>query len=126
MPHYYVKHPNIDISATVDAPSTEKARTTFLDYLERTGKVERSSRQYLRRNMIAEKLRGEGEVLSDVDLEYDYIEEEKPVFMEPAPIPEVEEEMFVPEEESPIEEQSPTPQGLAAMPIQQLALRSKV
>jgi len=39
MPIYYVIHPNLEIKATVDAPSTEKARTVFLDYLERQGKI---------------------------------------------------------------------------------------
>ena len=38
MSYYYVTHPNVDFSATVKAPSTDKARTTFLDYLERSGK----------------------------------------------------------------------------------------
>ena len=71
MPLYYVTHPNIDISATVHgAPSTEKARTMFLDWLERRGRIRRSRRGYYREDMVAERMSGEGEITSDVDLYY--------------------------------------------------------
>ena len=125
MPNYYVTHPSIGITASVEAPTTEKARTTFLDYLERTGKVSRSSRQFLRRNMIAEKLHDAGEVFTDVELDYDYIVPEQTFQMEPERLyederPEEEEmlEIIQPEETSrPIQSMSP---------IQRLALTGRV
>jgi len=68
---YYVTHPNLPVTAVVYAPSTEKARTTFLDWLERNGHMNRSNRQALRRNMVAERLE-DGNVQSDVVLHYGY------------------------------------------------------
>lgn len=75
---YYVTHPNIDLRATVHAPSTEKARTTFLDYLERQGMAQRNQRQYLRGNMVAEKLQYPEDVTADIHLDYTYQEEPEP------------------------------------------------
>lgn len=72
MSYYYVTHPNIDFSATVKAPSTDKARTTFLDYLERTGRANRKYRQNIRRNTVAERIEFPEEVDTDVTLNYDY------------------------------------------------------
>lgn len=74
MSSYYVTHPNLGISAVVDAPATEKARTTFLDWLERTGQITRGDRQRWRRNMVAERLEDPGEVMADVELHYGYEE----------------------------------------------------
>jgi hypothetical protein len=67
---YFVTHPNIDLSAKVTAPSTEKARTVFLDYLERVGKLRRSMRGRLRENMVAEKMRDAFSVDADMELAY--------------------------------------------------------
>jgi len=72
MSYYYVAHPNVDFSATVKAPSTDKARTTFLDYLERSGKASRKNRQQIRRNTVAERIEFPEEVDTDVTLYYDY------------------------------------------------------
>jgi hypothetical protein len=69
---YFVMHPNLDIRASVEAPSTEKARTTFLDYLERTGQIDRASRQNLRRNLIASRLLDPGEAQTNISLSYGY------------------------------------------------------
>ncbi len=70
---YYVTHPAIDRTAVVYAPSTEKARTTFLDWLERNGLMQRRHRQALRRDMVAERLEDPG-VPADVELHYGYAE----------------------------------------------------
>ena len=70
MPYYYVTHPNLDISATIEAPTTEKSRTTFLDYLERQGIILRGQRNLLRENMVAERLNSPESVLSDIELHY--------------------------------------------------------
>ena len=70
--NYYVTHPNMDFSATVKAPSTDKARTTFLDYLERSGKAYRKDRQQIRRNTLAERIEFPEEVDADVALSYNY------------------------------------------------------
>ncbi len=82
MSYYYVTHPNMDFSATVKAPSTDKARTTFLDYLERSGKALRKDRQLIRRNTVADRIEFPEEVDTDVSLSYNYtgengIEEEQ-------------------------------------------------
>lgn len=66
---YYVTHPYMDRTAVIYAPSTEKARTTFLDWLERNGLISRKSRQTYRRDMVAEKLEDPG-VPSDIVLHY--------------------------------------------------------
>lgn len=68
---YYVTHPYIKRIAVVHAPTTEKARTTFLDWLERGGLLPRARRQAYRRDMIAEKLE-DPNVPSDVELYYEY------------------------------------------------------
>ena len=68
---YYVTHPMIDRTAVVFAPSTEKARTTFLDWLERNNLIRRSDRQNFRADMVAQRLDDPG-VPSDVELHYGY------------------------------------------------------
>ena len=77
MSAYFVTHPMMDKTAVVHAPSTEKARTTFLDWLERNGLLQRSRRQAYRRDMVAEKLE-DPSVPSDVVLNYGYGEEPEP------------------------------------------------
>jgi len=69
---YFVMHPNMGVTALVDAPSTEKARTTFLDWLERSGQILRSDRQRWRKNMVAEKMDEPQSVTADVELSYGY------------------------------------------------------
>lgn len=98
---YYVAHPNLDFSAKVDAPSTEKARTVFLDYLERNGIISRRRRQYVRENMVAEKLEHPETIDADIELAYSYRAEEGPAYRlggEPEPREVVE----VPIEERPL------------------------
>jgi len=128
---YYVKHPTLDLSATIDAPSTEKARTTYLDYLERGGNISRGSRQYYRRNLIADRVMDPSEVPADIHLSYGYQEDHvspqsysreelEPVYRES----EVEEIDLGREEmvEAPIEtgQEQRVPAGLS--PIQQISL----
>jgi len=140
MPYYYVTHPNLGFSATIEAPSTEKARTVFLDYLERQGRVLRSSRQELRRNMVADRVADPSEIFADVNLAYGYEETSfKPEYKEVLtptrqPEPEVEEvdlpgsEMAeVPierEEAEPIEPEVPefTERSRGYSPIQEASL----
>ena len=68
---YYVTHPRIDKTAVVFAPSTEKARTTFLDWLERNNLIRRAQRHLFRRDMIAEGIE-DPNVPADVILHYGY------------------------------------------------------
>jgi hypothetical protein len=68
---YYVMHPSLGVTSVVYAPSTEKARTTFLDWLERKGYMNRSDRQQLRKNMVAKRLE-DSNIQSDVVLHYGY------------------------------------------------------
>jgi hypothetical protein len=70
----------MDKSAVVHAPSTEKARTVFLDWLERNNLIPRADRHRWRRNMVAEKLEDPGEVESDIELWYGYEEEPTAVY----------------------------------------------
>ncbi len=73
MSDYLVSHPEIDIVAKVtDAPSTEKARTTFLDFLERGGRIPRSQRHYYREGMATKRTRFGMDTPSDVELDYRY------------------------------------------------------
>ena len=74
MSTYYTTHPNLSVTALVDAPTTEKARTTFLDYLERRGLISRADRSYWRKNMIAEHMADPSDVQTDVELYYGYQE----------------------------------------------------
>ncbi|MBU2051264.1 MAG: hypothetical protein KKH61_20145, partial [Gammaproteobacteria bacterium] len=60
------------------APSTEKARTVFLDYLERQGTILRGQRNLLRDNMVASRLDSPESVLSDVELHYELVHREVP------------------------------------------------
>lgn len=69
---YYTTHPNLGISALVEAPTTEKARTTFLDYLERQNLIGRADRQYWRKNMVAERMEDPRDVSADIELHYGY------------------------------------------------------
>ena len=68
---YYLTHPRIDKTAVVHAPTTEKARTTFLDWLERQGLIRRGHRSYFRRDMIAEQIE-DPNVPCDIVLNYGY------------------------------------------------------
>lgn len=68
---YYVTHPRIDKTGVVYAPSTEKARTTFLDWLERNNLIRRSHRAFFRENMVAERIE-DPNVPCDVILNYGY------------------------------------------------------
>ena len=109
MADYYVTHPNLSISAIVHhAPTTEKARTTFLDYLERTGRWPRSRRQELRANMVAERVSDSFGLDADVELNYDYEPEpeaELPIGYYGSGGGEVPE--YVEPEEEPVEARSP-------------------
>ena len=100
----------------------EPRRTTFLDYLERSGKASRKNRQYIRRNTVADRIEFPEEVDTDVTLYYDYIgengiEEEERIqvgYGQPLESEElVEEEEYEPAEDTYESEQEP-------MPIEQL------
>jgi hypothetical protein len=69
---YYVTHPNFELSALVSAPSTDKARTAFLDWLERNEYIQRADRQYWRRDMIAHRAEDPVNISADTVLHYDY------------------------------------------------------
>lgn len=74
MSYYYTTHPNLSVTALIDAPSTEKARTTFLDYLERRNLISRADRQYWRKNMITKRMEDPRDLQADVELNYGYQE----------------------------------------------------
>lgn len=131
---YYVTHPMMDKVAVVYAPSTEKARTTFLDWLERNGSIDRKYRQAWRGDMVAKRL-GDPNVPADVELHYGYEEvaipqeyrlgrpgiEETPVTLEEPQVEEIPtgfEEPETRDEFIPLEEPRPK-----RMPIQEVMLR---
>lgn len=132
MPYYSVSHPQLELTATVEAPSSEKARTTFLDYLERTGKARRDQRQLLRRAMATKKLEDENEGYSDLVLHYEYerapeesilqLGEPEPSFEDYSNLEQVEQ----PPEQPPVTGQPQAPVASKMMPIQELALTGKV
>jgi len=112
----------MDVSATVDAPTTEKARTTFLDYLERGGKIRRRDRQAWRKNMVAERLRDGNEVFSDVRLDYDYVAPPQEVYYEPrrsVPVDVGYEQDFY--EEEPFEKSIPVQEERYISPLERAA-----
>ena len=120
MSYYYVAHPNLEYSATVKAPSTDKARTTYLDFLERSGRASRKNRQQLRKNTIADRIEFPEEVDSDVTLYYDYTGSgngegnEEPIQVGYEPRVETAEEY---DEE---EEYGPEPEPTEPMPVEQI------
>ncbi len=124
MSYYYVAHPNLEYSATVKAPSTDKARTTYLDFLERSGRASRKNRQQLRKNTIADRIEFPEEVDSDVTLYYDYTgsgngegnEEPIQVGYEPREEP-VEEDYYEPEEPEPEQD---------TMPVEQMGMEQSI
>ena len=140
---YYVTHPTWDKSAVVYAPSTEKARTTLLDYLERRGLIHRRNRQAFRKDMIAERLE-DPNVPSDIVLHYGYRDatpskvsldqmfEDRPFKeSEPTEIKEPDELPDFREETSLDEELVPPPElGIESkpkmMPVQQVMLKGYV
>lgn len=79
---YYVMHPTLGITAVVHAPTTEKARTTFLDWLERNRYILRRDRHSFRRNMSTKRLE-DPNVQSDVVLHYGYEEARIPKIKSP-------------------------------------------
>lgn len=121
MPTYYVKHPNIQQDAKVEAPTSEKARTEFLDFLERHGSINRRDRQSIRRNLASERLRDPDFVEAQVNLDYGHSISSMPplqVGFEPS----LESEPIIPIEPSLEPEPAPTP-ALPLSPIAQVALR---
>jgi len=137
MSYYYVAHPNLEYSATVKAPSTDKARTTYLDFLERSGRASRKNRQQLRKNTIADRIEFPEEVDSDVTLYYDYTGSgngegnEEPIQVGYEPRVEPAEEYDEEEEYGPEPEQEPMPveqiereQGIEDTPIGKMSLGS--
>lgn len=69
MPTYFVTSPFVEETAVVrGAPTSEKARTVFLDHLERSGLLPRNRRQEIRATMATKRV-GDG-VDADVILEY--------------------------------------------------------
>ncbi len=130
---YYVTHPNLNERAKVYAPSTEKARTTFLDYLERNGLIDRGNRHTFRTNMVAERLEDPEAAWVPLELHYGY-EEDGSYRLEPTQsLPQYGEEYVEPigyeepigEPELPMEEEPPIEPRLKLSPIQKLALGVK-
>lgn len=135
---YYVMHPALGVTAVVYAPSTEKARTTFLDWLERNHLMRRADRQQLRKDMVAKKLE-DPNVQSDVVLNYGY-QEAASIIQMPSSEPEPSFEDYANMESmghpfSPGKEETPVPKQLVPlelpetvkeeprMPIQKVMLR---
>lgn len=70
---YYVTHPSIPLTATVDAPTTEKARTTFLDFLERSATINRRDRRQVRKGIITKLMDPNEPIAVDIALYYGYV-----------------------------------------------------
>jgi len=66
---YYLFSPNLNVTAEVDAPTTRSARTAFLDYLTRTGKLPFSQRRVFRKKLITKRMQP-GEIRTTVQLVY--------------------------------------------------------
>lgn len=92
---YFVMHPSLGVTAEVNAPTTEKARTTFLDWLERNNYISRSHRQAYRKNMVAERMEEAGAVRADITLHYGY--RDVPVILSQPDVHDIPTEMERPE-----------------------------
>ena len=81
---YYVFMPKyIDVTAEVSAPDSRHARTSFLDYLSRSGMIRWNERQAARRQIITKRMRP-GEIQTDIKLEYGI---QEPPKVEELPVP---------------------------------------
>jgi len=70
MSTYYVHVPNTEVpTAEVSASSTKHARTAYLDYLSRSGKIDWRDRQLTRKLVKVNKM-SPGEIQTQVKLEY--------------------------------------------------------
>ena len=119
MSTYFLTHPRLDKTAVVHAPSTEKARTVFLDWLERNGSINRGDRQSWRKDMLAGRIE-DGTAEGDAELWYGYEQTPQPDYVPGTPVPgRIEETMEehlrldsqmqgVPEEETEVVPSEPT------------------
>jgi len=107
MATYYVFHPNVEVTAEVEAPDTKKARTTYLDYLARSGRISWDQRGNLRDGIKIDQMQP-GEMQTSVALNYSRDAEPEEEMELPGPPPELEEYEAPPEygppEESPPDE----------------------
>lgn len=69
MPNYYVVSQDFGVAANVDAPDKRKARTTFLDYMQRHNYISWSQRQSLKPRLMLDKV-VKGTYPTDIELEY--------------------------------------------------------
>lgn len=82
MPTYFVASTELEQTAEVEAPTPRKARTTFLDYLERGDEIDRNQRQMIRETMATKKVRP-GSTGADIRLDYDMRDGHVPFSPEP-------------------------------------------
>ena len=100
---YFLMSPSLGATAIVEAPSTDKARTAFLDYLERTGAIPRTQRRSSRRSIATKRLTDSAGVIADIRIPYDYTWDQ-------APVPPQEALSYIAEESSPsLPEELPSP-----------------
>lgn len=76
---YFLMLPSLGSTAIVEAPSTDKARTAFLDYLERNGSIPRNQRRLNRKNMATKLLADGADVPADIHIPYDYTWDQPPL-----------------------------------------------
>lgn len=69
MPVYFAYHPEVGIQAQVTAPTTRKARTSYMDYLTRNELVPWRGRQEFRKSIILDQI-DPGSTPVDVEINY--------------------------------------------------------
>lgn len=69
MPVYFTYHPEVGLQAQITAPTTRKARTTYLDYLYRNDLIPWRGRQEIKKSIIVDQITA-GEVPVDLELTY--------------------------------------------------------
>jgi len=85
---YLVVNPQVPgVTALVHAPSTEKGRTTFLDWLERTKGISRALRGQLRATTITKKIDGDSEGIDySIELDYGYSPQQTDAILSGEPV----------------------------------------
>lgn len=112
MPTYFAEIPGYELAkAEIEAPSTKKARTTFLRYLHSRGYIEHDAKSDFREDILVRQMTP-GQFPVTVKLQYGGGVEEvgKPISLGPMPVPE-------PEEEIPEEVRYPEPERVPVAPF---------
>ena len=122
---YVVTNPSVQgVVALVNAPSTEKARTTYLDFLERSQGLDRNLRSQLRTSTLTKRIEDGSGINFTVELDYGYRNPEPVVQLGAEGVP-LEEGIVEPMESQVMSEQVVT-RPRSSMPIADVAFSDPI